>query len=167
MPVPEHGITPETIGSPRHITQDTIDQAVATVRVLADWHVWPRREETVRVDHAGGRLVFLRTKMLHGVISVVVDGQELDLEGVSWSEDGVIELDRPVRPGLGRLLVIIDHGYEAVPDLVGVISKMASRATGDERSQTVGGISIGGATAPAPQSSEWRIIDQYKLGPMP
>lgn len=166
---PEHGITPATVSPDGvlQIPQVTIDEAVDTVRGLADWHIWPRRVEEMRLDHPGGRLVFLRTKQLNEILRVTVDDEDLDVGRVSWSQDGVLELPRNVKAGLGRITVEVDHGYPVADDIVGVVKKMAARATGNESQMTVGGISVGASVAPTPQSAEWRVIDRYKLGPMP
>lgn len=160
----DHGIVPP--GNSDEVTQDTIDRVVATVRNLAGWHIWPVREETLTVDTPGDPLVILPTKRIESVIAVEVDGQPVDMSTVSWTEDGMLTLRRVPR-GFRRVAVTLRHGYLDAPDLAAVCQQMAKRTIQAQGSVSVGGISVGAAAGVTPQSTEWRVLDLYKLGPIP
>ncbi len=165
---PEHGITPAMVGAGTTLpSQDVIDTAVHTVRSLCGWHVWPVREETVTVDTTGDDVVFLPTKRLLDVAEVTVDGKPLDRDTYRFSADGMLQLDRRPRAGFRRLTATITHGYDTATDLVGVVAQMARRGSNPQKAMSVGGISVGSPGVITPQSTEWRIVDIYKLGPMP
>ncbi|AIT60163.1 hypothetical protein [Corynebacterium doosanense] len=166
--LPEHGITPSMVAAGTTMPeQHVIDAAVHTVRSLCGWHVWPVREETVTVDTTGDDVVFLPTKRLHNVTEVSIDNEQIPPGEWSFSADGMLQLTRRPPAGFRRLAATITHGYDEVPDLAGVIGQMARRAGAPQESYQVGGISVGAPGAVTPQSTEWRIVDLYKLGPMP
>lgn len=165
MTTPEHGLTPtaDTAGA---VTQDDIDLAVATLRDLAGWHIWPVREETVAVDTTGDPTVFLPTLRLLDVRSVIADNTEVPLDNIEWSESGMLRLKTRPRKGFRRITATILHGFETTP-LTAVAMQMAVRAHQPATNMQVGGISVGAPGALTPYSSEWRLLDRYKLGPMP
>lgn len=157
----DHGITPTG-----DVTQSAIDKAVETVRRLVGWHVWPVRDETLTVDTPGDSLVILPTKNLVEVLDVKVDGQEVDSADVRWSTDGMLTLLRVPR-GFRRVSVRCRHGYESALDLAVVCLSMAKRDSQPTQQYSVGSISVGAPGSVTPQSTEWRVLDGYKLGPLP
>lgn len=168
--VPDHGITTEQFPAEAKITQAHIDGAVATVRRLAGWHIWPEREETLKVDAPGNPMVFLPTKMLTEVHSLTIDGKTIDVGDLDWSQDGMVWVAglQPNRTGRPRRVVAqVRHGYVGPGDLLALVKTMAGRGGAPNQSLQVGRISVGAPGAMTPQSTEWRIIDQFKLGPMP
>ena len=168
--VPDHGITAEQFPAEAKITQEHIDGAVETVRRLAGWHIWPEREETLKVDAPGDPMVFLPTKMLTEVHSLTIDGKTIDVGELDWSQDGMVWVGglRPNRTGRPRRVVAkVRHGYAGPGDLLALVKTMAGRGGAPNQSLQVGRISVGAPGAMTPQSTEWRIIDQFKLGPMP
>lgn len=165
MTTPEHGLTP-TAGTTGAVTQDDIDLAVETLRDLAGWHIWPVREETVTVDTTGDPTVFLPTLRLLEVRKVTADNIEVPLETIEWSESGMLRLKTRPRKGFRRVTATILHGFETTP-LAAVAMQMAARAHQPATNMQVGGISVGAPGALTPYSSEWRLLDRYKLGPMP
>lgn len=165
MTTPEHGLTP-TADAAGAVTQDDIDLAVATLRDLAGWHIWPVREETVTVDTTGDPTVFLPTLRLLDVRSVIADNTEVPLDNIEWSESGMLRLKTRPRKGFRRITATILHGFETTP-LAAVAMQMAARAHQPATNMQVGGISVGAPGALTPYSSEWRLLDRYKLGPMP
>lgn len=165
MTTPEHGLTP-TADAAGTVTQDDIDLAVATLRDLAGWHIWPVRKETVTVDTTGDPTVFLPTLRLLDVHSVTADNIEVPLDTIEWSESGMLRLKKRPRTGFRRITATILHGFESTP-LAAVAMQMAARAHQPATNMQVGGISVGAPGALTPYSSEWRLLDRYKLGPMP
>lgn len=165
----DHGITPTSIaggGRTVDVSQDQIDRVVATVRRLCGWHVWPVRDESVTVDTPGDPVVFLPTKHLVDVTAVEVDGVPVDIGDVSWSQDGMVELRRVPR-GFRKVTVTCQHGYESAPDLEAVCVSMVRREALPQQQYQVGSISVGAQGGVTPQSSEWRIVDMHKMGPLP
>ncbi|EEI16272.1 hypothetical protein [Corynebacterium lipophiloflavum] len=162
---PDHGLTPNPdVAVP--VSQDDINLAVETLRDLAGWHVWPIRSDTVTVDTAGDSVIFLPTLRLLDVTSVEVDGTPVPLDSIEWSESGMIRFKQRPRRGFRRVTATIRHGFESTP-LTAVAMHMASRSKQPGTNMAVGGISVGAPGAMTPQSSEWRLLDRYKLGPMP
>lgn len=166
----DHGITPGTValalGKPGlHVDQAVISRVVDTVRDLCGWHVFPPREETIKVPTTGDKMVLLPTLKVRDVKNVTWDGEPL--EGWDWSEDGIIRLPRRLPEAFRRLEVTFTHGFELPKSMLGVIASMVSRADAFTGAQTVGNITIGATQTVTPQSREWRIIDRYALGPLP
>lgn len=167
---PDHGLTPDDFPGATALTQDAIDAAVSAVRRLADWHVWPERAETLRVDAPGDKLVALPTKRLVSVESVTVDGREVTIGENDFSEDGTLWIASmtPHPEGRPRRVVAeVVHGFAAPGDVLSLIRSMAGRASAPGQAYQVGRINVGAPGAVTPQSTEWRIIDQIRLGPLP
>lgn len=146
---------------------DEIMQARAVITTLCGWHVTPQREDTITVDTTGDNVVFLPTKKLVDVLDLTVDGKPVAPEHYAFSEDGMLHLDHRVPAGFRKLTATIIHGYASAPEVEALVEKLAARATKPAESYSVGGISVGAPGSVMPQSTEWRIIDQHKLGPMP
>lgn len=167
---PDHGLTPADFPESARLTQAAIDGAVDTIRRLAGWHIWPERTETLRVDAPGDPLVLLPTKRLTAVAEVTVDGVPVEIGPEDWSPDGTLWIAslRPTMTGRPRrVTATITHGHDGPGDLVGLVASMAGRASRPSESYTVGRVSVGAPGAVTPQSSEWRIIDELRLGPIP
>ena len=165
-----HGITSGTIalalGQPAtNFTQDTIDRVVESVREICGWHVFPVREETLTLPTTGDCITILPSKRVLDVSAVVFDGKPVT--EFEFSEDGVLYVPEGLKQGLAKLKVTLRHGFETPKSLVGVIAQMVSRANTHTGSYTVGHISVGASQAVTPQSTEWRVIDLYKLGALP
>lgn len=163
-----HGLTPETLGGLK-VTQPQIDQAVQTVRKLCGWHIWPVREEEVALT-ARDPVILLPTGNLLDLRRLRIDGEEVPLDTVRWDHSGVVYVPgfrRRENGGPRMVLADIRHGYDHPADIIGVIAAMATRSATPQTSYTVGRIAVGAAAAATPQSTEWRVIDGYKLGPVP
>jgi len=166
--------------------QNLIDQATALVRRYCGWHVTPSLSETVILDGSGNGIQLLPTMHLSAVTSVTYDGVLLTDEDYSWSPVGVIEY-APSGPyfstavrwatGLGKVVVVMTHGFDEAPDLAGVIMAIASRAqaspNGVTRSQmgpfsesfSQTGANIAGGVSMV--KHEEGILDRYRLHPRP
>lgn len=169
-PASDHGLNPEDFPGVAGVTQGGIDAAVASVRRLADWHVWPERVETLAVDSPGDPLVLLPTKRLVAVEEVTVDGREVTLGEEDWSPDGTLWISalRPLpsrRPR--RIRARVRHGYSGPGDVLALVGSMVARSAAPGQGYQVGRINVSAPGAVTPQSSEWRIIDQIRLGPVP
>lgn len=162
---PDHGLAPNPSAAVP-VTQADINLAVETLRDLAGWHIWPVRQETVTVDTAGDNVIFLPTLRLLQVHSLALDDTPVDLDTIEWSESGMVRLKKRPRKGFRRITATILHGFENTP-LAAVAMQMAARAHQPAANMQVGGISVGAPGALTPYSSEWRLLDRYKLGPMP
>ena len=163
---PEHGV----VATDPKVPQDVVDRAVETARVLAGWHIFPEREEELVVLVPGDGQVILPTKRLISVDTIQVDGREIDPSRLVFDESGVVWVPglKPRRDGVPRRVVSkVRHGYSNPTDLIGVIQSMAARATQPQSSYSVGRISVGAPGSATPQSTEWRVLDLYKLGARP
>lgn len=167
MTVADHGITPDQVGGT--VTQAQIDQAVHTISTLCGWQPWPVRRETLTVRAPGDPEVFLPTTRLTELHGLKINGRDTSLDDVQWWDDGILEVTPPRRCGWPRQFRVeadVTHGHD-VGALLGLVGAMARRAAQPQEDYSVGRISISAPGAMTPQSTEWRIIDQYKLGPMP
>lgn len=167
MTVADHGITPDLVGGT--VTQAQIDQAVHTIITLCGWQPWPVRRETLVVRAPGDPEVFLPTTRLAEVHSITIDGKNIDVEDIEWWEDGILEVTPSRRGGWPRRFRVeadVTHGHD-VGALLGLVGAMARRAAQPQEDYSVGRISVSAPGTMTPQSTEWRIIDQFKLGPMP
>lgn len=160
---------------------DTIMRQVgAGVREWCGWHIAPSITQTVRVDGAGGRSLWLPTLLITAVTAITNDGQALDVDAdIDWSADGWIELRHRCWSHRPRSIeVTMTHGHVSTPEnLVGLIAQIASRAvsspTGTVREQA-GSVSLQhGLTAPgvaggiALLQHEVDLLDAYALPPRP
>lgn len=171
----DHGITPAMVAAEvptvtaDKVPQDVIDRVVETVRELCGWHVWPVREETLTIDTTDDPIIFLPTLRLVEVVSVEMLGEVVDPDRYAWSGDGWIERG-PGHwiTGPRAMTVTVRHGLDACPALVAVCCQMVGRSVfAGQDGYTVGAITVGGRSGITPQSTEWRIIDHYRLEPTP
>lgn len=163
---PEHGV----VASDPQVSPEMVDRAVSTVRALAGWHVWPVREEQLVELVPGDGVVIFPTKRLIDLISLDVDGTDYPVDRLVYGEEGVVYVPglHPRADGIPRkITATVVHGFESPPDLISVILSMAKRAQQAGTNVTVGQISVGAPGGFTPQSTEWRILDLYKLGPRP
>lgn len=176
--VPEHGITPQVVAVASRgqvlatdINQEVIDHVVESVRRLCGWHVWPVRDEVVTLRDYGDDAVLLPTLRLVEVRTMEVGGVEIDPDRYEPYEDGTVDIRRGYTPCdyPRKMTADISHGFDTAPGLIDVIANMVVRSvagTGDG-ALSVGGVSYNSGTGVTPRTSEWVIIDRYKLGPRP
>ena len=153
-----------------------IEATLSSIRALCGWHVFPVKEETLTVDAVGGRLLRLPTMRIEDVLEVKAAGEVIDPNRYGWSASGMLELYEGEFPNRFRSVqVTLRHGYAEAPELLRVAAEIVKRGVlaGTGGNVSVGSISVG---APAgggaggsitPMSTEWRIIDQYKLREWP
>lgn len=131
-------VTPQTLSTwtlgkipptdPRSI--DLIAGAVTAIRNYCGWHVSPVKAEEVTLDGKGGTIQKVRSTRIVSVQSVEDAGRPLqDRTDYTWSEAGMFRRTRGRWSCEFRDIVInLTHGYEATPDLVGVVHAVTSRA---------------------------------------
>jgi len=156
--------------------QSAIDQATALVRRYCGWHVTPSVSETVTLDGPECSTQILPSLHVTAVTSVTVDGVLLAVGDYSWSEIGVIEYARfgpffasasrwPT--GLGKVVVVMTHGYDEAPDLARLIMAQADRGQNVPdrvRSTQMGPRSETYTTDGQEYSmSELAVLDRYRL----
>lgn len=168
----DFGLSPELIrqaaGDPTlTVTSADVARTVETIRTLCGWHIAPRRRETLTVDSYGDDFIILPSLCVEKIYSIRLNEREIPPSQWEFSRYGVVEFTQRLPRALGRLHVDVEHGFETIPELVGVAANMAARASAPASQMSVGGISMGGAGAPTPLSTEWRILDHYKLGALP
>lgn len=163
---PDHGLTPDNVGLAENVSQETINAVVGAVRDLCGWHIWPEREETLSIRSTGDREIFLPTKHVTEVLAIRVGETDVEVSEDEWSYEGIIVLPHAPRPGR-RIHVTVRHGYPSAPTVVAIIKALLERGISASQGIKVGGISVNATSGLTPQSSEWRLLDQWKLGPMP
>jgi len=100
--------------------------------------------------------------------SVEVNGELLDAAKYQWSADGYLRRVGANWPtDLRSIVVIYDHGYAPLPDLVvAITAQLAARlyeSPAAVKQETIGAYSVtytgGGASL---QASETMLLDQYR-----
>lgn len=178
---PPHGLTPDILRTypgghllSKELTQEHVDAVVATVRKLCGWHVFPVATTEYSFPWRGDPEFLVPTKRLVSVESVTCGDLSIPNEDIVFYPYGEVNLLRRVHGTPWRvarpMTVTMTHGYEDAPGLVGVIAQMLTRAFtstgGGDGNLTVGNMSYGLSTGITPKSSEWLIIDQYRLHPV-
>lgn len=121
--------------------------AQAAVRRYCGWHVSPSAEVSGTVSSTGSRLVRLPVMGLSSLDELTAYGEDV-LPGARWTDEGLVELTRPVPAGVGAISFRCTAGYdpEEVPDVQTVVVQAARRAAqapaGSVRSQSVNGASV-------------------------
>jgi hypothetical protein len=159
--------------------QSLINQATSDVRGYCHWHVTPSIAETLTLDGSGTGTLILPSLHVAAVTSVTYDGVLLAADDYTWSPIGVIEL-APRGPyfagvcrwssGLGRVVVVMTHGFDEAPDLAGVILARASRSQGNPNAATrtqMGPFAEQYETSSGFTADETSILDRYRLPPRP
>ena len=156
--------------------QSAIDQATALVRGYCGWHVTPSAAETVTLDGSGTSTKILPSLHVTAITSVTYDGTLLSATDYAWSPIGVIEYLRAGPyfisacrwlTGLGKVVVVMEHGYPEAADLVGIILARADRSQNvpDRITQTVMGPRSESYSAAGQEFSteELAVLDRYRL----
>lgn len=117
--------------------QSAIDQATSLVRGYCGWHVTPSAAETVTLDGSGTSTQILPSLHVTAIESVTYDGVLLSADDYTWSPIGVIEYAphgpyfaqvRRWSTGLGKVVVVMTHGYDEAADLARIILATADRS---------------------------------------
>lgn len=93
--------------------------ASAAVRRYCGWHVTPVLTETVVLDGPGGSLLQLPSLRVESVDEVVVNGTELDVDGLEWSAKGMIRR-RSWPQKFRSVRVTFTHGFDT-EDAAGIL----------------------------------------------
>lgn len=156
-----------------------LDAATAAVRAACGWHVAPETEVSGSLRCNGSRILRLPARKVVALHELTDRAGNDLLASCAWDEDGLVELDRPVEPGIGAIRYRATVGYapSEVPILVAVILQVAKRAAsapgGYVRSESVNGASVsyafgnGGAPAVALLPEELAAIAPYGIARLP
>jgi len=156
--------------------QSAIDEATALVRRYCGWHVTPSAAETVTLDGSGTSTQILPSLHVTAITSVTYDGVLLTTADYSWSPIGVIEYV-PRGPyfaqvcrwstGLGKVVVVMTHGFDEALDLSRLILARADRGQNIPdrvKSATMGPRSETYSDAGQEFSTdELAVLDRYRL----
>ncbi|QLF83986.1 head-to-tail adaptor [Gordonia phage Upyo] len=115
MSYPPHGLTAETLGLDGTIpnVQSGIDRAVAYVRRVAGWHVFPLVEDTIVVDGEGGHVLTLPTLHVTDLSEITEHGTVLHPDTYEWSATGDVKrLGRCWTTRWRGITVTLTHGYD-------------------------------------------------------
>ena len=156
--------------------QQMIDSALASIRRICGWHVFPVVDETITVDAFGGELLRLPTMHVEEVSEVRVQGVVVESSDYGWSTSGMLELYDGEFPSRFRSVqVTLRHGFDDASDILRVVAEIVRRSVlaGTGGNVSVGGISVGAPSGGGaggnvmPVATEWRVIDRYKLREWP
>lgn len=145
-------VTPEELASylQHDLDRATAELAIAgasgAVRGHCRWDL-ALAEQTFVVDGTGSRLLLLPTLHLVSVEEVRVDGQALEADEYTWSENGALERAARWPRKLRGIEVDCNHGHDPIPDLPRMVTlELAARQYDNPQrlsSKTVGGVSQG------------------------
>lgn len=112
------GFTP---GSPE-------EAATRAIRDYCGWHVAPVITATLTLDGTGTGTVLLPSRRVVDVLSVKVDGQELEATAYEWSADGLLRRRRGCWPDRYRGLAVgLKHGFDDDTVLSTVVASIVAR----------------------------------------
>lgn len=156
--------------------QSAIDAATSQVRGYCGWRITPSATETVTLSGSGSSTQILPSLHVTAIASVTYDGALLSVNDYSWSSNGVIEYVRggpyfssAARwlTGLGKVVVVMTHGYPEALDLARIIMARADRGqnvpdrvtstTMGPRSETYSSAGQGF------DDDEMAVLDRYRL----
>lgn len=145
-----------------------VNAGAEAVRRFAGWHIAPRLETTVLLDHDGSDRLRLPTLKLHEVASVTdVSSREPRLiTGWRASMQSAVLAGRFPR-GIAVVEVVFSHGYDKCPDdLLPVIAEAS--LSGRIRSRQAGPFQeTYEAGLDSHPTSAASILSMYRLGPRP
>lgn len=162
-----------------YTAQLLLDGAESLVTEYCGWHITPEVDEVVTVDGTGTAILALPTLHLVGLDSVREIGYPLNIDGIDWSTNGLLEK----RGGYGwtarrrGVVAGITHGYADTPSwLLTLICSVAGRALmaplGGVSQESAGGESVSyarpaaGSAQPgtvALDAVEMRMLDRIKV----
>ncbi|AEV52223.1 hypothetical protein [Nocardia phage NBR1] len=172
----------ETAEYPGPFSDLDVSTAVAIVRGLCGWHIAPVVPLTFELNSDGSEVMELPSYNI-GEPTAVKDGRgpdAADIEGWTWSRNGLLGLPRCGRPqGLANIVVTAPSGLATVPsDLLAVVADIArTRGTAAARpiglkSRTIGGVSYtyadtmetsNGAASAGPYARYAPILSRFTL----
>lgn len=148
-----------------------LSRAEESVIAYCEWHVAPRRTETLILDGTGSRLLQLPSLKVNDVTTVRHLGETMDPDLYDWSATGQIELRNPQARWTDRyrgIEVEIDHGYEDIPsDLASVIVGLVVRAAASPMGETM--IRVGdrqshySRVGTMPLNAEYQVLERYRV----
>lgn len=151
------------------------EYATQAIRDYCEWHVSPVLEETIILDGSGTDTVLLPSRRVLDILSITVNGSELEADAFEWSQIGALRRLNGSWPDRYRSIhVKLSHGYENAGVLASIVSAVAARIeidpTGMITNQRAGtqSVSFGGRVAQGGGghgllSSEKEQLAAYKL----
>lgn len=162
-----------TSGLPADKLERRLAAAEKRVRRYCGWHIAPVITETFTLDGSGTHRLFLRTLRVEDIESVKLNGVDLDLDTLEWSQDGYLRRRQGWPDRLRSIEVAMSHGFEEAPDVAEIVLEMAARAmtaVGGRTQEQAGGVSLANArVAPGVSGGvvlmdhEKQTLDAYKL----
>lgn len=153
--------------------------ATSRVRRWCGWHIAPNRACKGECNTRGGLVIGLPLMHVTEIRRISVHGVDVTDTVKVDMETGLIELDRPTRPGINAVSYDVDAGWDGddLPDVQQVILQAARRASsapaGLVKSQSVNGSSVtygfgtDGAAAVTLLASEKETLAPYRIGARP
>lgn len=153
--------------------------ATTRVRRWCGWHVAPSKACKGSCNTRGGLIIGLPLMHITEIRRISVHGVDVTDTARIDKENGLIELDHPIRPGINAVSYDVDAGWDPddVPDVQQVVLQAARRASsapaGLVKSQSVNGSSVtygfgtDGAAAVTLLASEKETLAPYRIGARP
>lgn len=142
----------------------------SAVRGYCGWHITAEAGVELEVDGSGAKVLQLPTLALSDVKSVIEDGVELAPSSYSWSRTGVLRKRVGCwTPEYRGVVAVVDHGYDELEDVEGVVLQTAVRsliAPGGQVGLRVGQIDERFATTVGGFgffTSDYAVLDKYLL----
>lgn len=141
------------VSSPEETVAAVLTAASAVVRAYCGWHIYPKITEEITVNGSGSTVQGLPTLQVLDVTAVSSNGVVLDMAGIDWAPEGILEWRTSIYYSPGYFVrkrrgVVVDltHGFVVQPyDVTALVVAIAARALaspdGATREQT-GQVSI-------------------------
>ena len=145
-----------------------LDAATAVVQAYTGQTLTAVSNDELTLDGNGTRVLVLPQLPVTSVDSIEVDGEALDAAEYQWSADGYLRRVGSNWPtDLRSVVVVYDHGYASIPDLVvAITAQLAARlyeSPAAVKQETIGAYSVtytGGGTGL--HAGETMLLDQYR-----
>lgn len=109
-------------------TVDPVQVATQVVRDYCGWHVAPSEEHELTLDGTGTDLLLLPSRRVNEILSVSVNGQDLNPDQYEWSATGALRRKGGVWPSSYRSIEVkLNHGHADMTALSGVVGSIAAR----------------------------------------
>jgi hypothetical protein len=143
-----------------------LDAATAVVQAVTGQRLEAVAGDTITLDGSGTRVLLLPEIPVTDVVSVSLDGTELDSADYQWSADGYLRRTNAVWSNdLRNVEVEYDHGFATIPTIVvSITAKLAARMLDTPaavRQETIGAYSVT-YNAASLQADELVLLDRYK-----
>lgn len=109
--------------------EDYLSAAEAAVRAYCGWHIAPVIFEEMVLDGNGAHSLPIPSLRVVNITAATNGGVVMDPLTLEWSQAGFLRADGCWTSRLRGVRLTVEHGFDAVPDVVEIIRAIAGRAS--------------------------------------